>query len=134
MLTCKLIDIEQYKAEAQAQGMDRLWWHKLLKPGDMYYCSWYFDPGKDSREELWPSMYSKYYIEEYSKYRSPIIVVCPNGSTWMVDQKSNNGEGWQVAGEAPKITCTPSILVSGYHGFLTDGVFTDDLEGKKYLI
>jgi hypothetical protein len=35
-----------------------------------------------------------------------------------------------VSGDLPKITCTPSIVVNGYHGFLTSGLFTSDLEGR----
>jgi hypothetical protein len=104
------------------------------KPGDMWFCTWYFDPEnpEDRKYRLEHDFLSIYYRNEYYKTRAPIAVVCPDRSVWIVDQKSSNGEGWQVLGEAPIITCTPSIVVPGYHGFLRDGIFTEDLEGRKY--
>jgi hypothetical protein len=69
-------------------------------------------------------------------------VRCPNGSVWVPDQKSSNGDGWTVTGTAPNITCTPSIDINNlgmndrkpYHGFLQKGRFTADLSGHKYGI
>ncbi len=44
-----------------------------------------------------------------------------------------NGTGWKVTGDAPKITVEPSINVVGsYHGWIRDGVITDDCEGRKF--
>lgn len=43
------------------------------------------------------------------------------------------GEGWTVTGDAPMITVSPSINVVGsYHGWIQNGVITDDCEGRKY--
>lgn len=44
-----------------------------------------------------------------------------------------DGAGWDVTGEAPNITVRPSIDVRGsYHGFITNGVIADDVEGRTY--
>jgi hypothetical protein len=62
----------------------------------------------------------------------------PGHGEWTIDGPSSNGQGWTRSGEPPKLTVTPSILShgsstrKGYHGFLTDGVLTDDLEGRNY--
>jgi hypothetical protein len=41
--------------------------------------------------------------------------------------------GWRVTGVPPRLTVTPSINCHGvYHGYLTDGVITDECEGRKY--
>nr|WP_283808104.1 DUF6527 family protein [Bradyrhizobium sp. C9] len=61
-------------------------------------------------------------------------MVCPNGSMWNIDHKSSNGDGWQVTGEWPNITCAPSIIADDYHGFLRNGEFTADLDGKTWRV
>jgi hypothetical protein len=45
---------------------------------------------------------------------------------------SNGVNGWTVTGTFPKITVTPSIGSSGYHGFIRDGYLEDDLEGRAF--
>lgn len=41
--------------------------------------------------------------------------------------------GWKVEGEPPALTVTPSIHCAGvYHGYITDGVIADDIEGRTY--
>jgi hypothetical protein len=62
-----------------------------------------------------------------------IVIRLPDTMEWTVDHKPNNGvPGWVVTGELPTITASPSIGSSGYHGFLQNGVLTDDLEGMTY--
>lgn len=40
---------------------------------------------------------------------------------------------WTVTGEWPNITVTPSInSVGRYHGWIQNGVITDDCEGRKF--
>ncbi len=73
---------------------------------------------------------SIHYWKDWSHIRPPICVVCPNGEQWEIDRKSSNGTGWTVKGEWPNLTCSPSIVVEGYHGFLKDGLFTADTEGR----
>jgi hypothetical protein len=139
-----------------ARGKDQAWlkanntdygWATLgevVKPCPMWFATWHFDPadpehkirrdaalaaiadgtfGKGERNYY----LSKFYWQQWSHLRPPISVLCPNGAEWCVDAKSSNGDGWTVTGAPPKITCSPSILVPGYHGFLRDGVFTANI-------
>lgn len=40
---------------------------------------------------------------------------------------------WDVAGELPNVTVTPSIHMFGvYHGYITAGVIGDDVDGRKF--
>jgi len=89
------------------------------------------------------------YEQEWQWFLSPefraserdyvIVVRLPDGTDWVVDHASSRSlqeqrpQGWNVSGELPRISVTPSIHVIGrYHGFVTDGVLTDDLEGRSY--
>lgn len=103
-----------------------------LPPGTAWYAPWLHDPNdpEDMARLSSRSYLSRFFKEKAADKRAPIVVVCPNGEHWCIDAKSNNGEGWQVTINDNKITCTPSIVVSGYHGFLTDGQFTADIEGR----
>lgn len=61
-----------------------------------------------------------------------LSVMTPGGQ-WNIDLPSSSGPGWTRSGEAPRITARPSIHVIGrYHGWLTDGVLSDDLDGRSY--
>ena len=114
---------------------------RILLPGMAWFCPWMYDPTgereasnkhvfvkKADRGSL--NYLSKHYWNDWANIRAPICVVCPNGETWEIDRKSRNGDGWKVTGELPHITCTPSIVVDGYHGFLRNGEFTNDLENR----
>lgn len=50
-----------------------------------------------------------------------LIVKLPGGHDWDIDTGAKNGTGWTRQGEPPMVTARPSILVPGYHGFLTNG-------------
>lgn len=122
----------------------------VIPPGSMWFSTWYFDPADpdDQRQrqsalaDLAANKFvadvhylSKFYWTTWSEKRPPISVLCPNGAEWCVDAKSSNGFGWTVVGEPPLISCTPSIDVPGYHGFLgingaAPGFFTPDLAGR----
>lgn len=40
---------------------------------------------------------------------------------------------WDVTGELPKVTVSPSIHMVGiYHGYIRDGQITDDVDGRKF--
>ena len=62
------------------------------------------------------------------------------GSEWNIDlgRRINASGGrqvpaWTRTGEAPNVTVTPSINnVGRYHGWLTNGVLTDNCEGRKF--
>jgi hypothetical protein len=103
------------------------------KVGDMYYAPHMLE-NEFERSGLAPSYFAQ------RSQRPPIVVICPGGRSWCVDQRAYNhsqggwcGEGWSVSGEPPLITCSPSINLQGsYHGFLQNGVLTDDCEGHRF--
>jgi len=141
-ITHILLDDERVRMEdnALARGFyrnDR----RIFVPGMAWYQPWYFDPsGERERRGLHvmvpladkgrSGFLSPHYWRDWADKRPPICVVCPNGEWWEIDRKSSNGDGWAVTGDLPNITCAPSIVVEGYHGFLRDGEFTADLEGR----
>ena len=52
---------------------------------------------------------------------------------WDMEQEGSPGHHWKVTGTIPLVTATPSInCVNVYHGYVTDGVVTDDVEGRKF--
>lgn len=116
----------------------------MFTPGMAWSEPWYFDPFNElpkapgfrdtamfsCRADDARPFLSAHYWSDWSAKRAPIAVVCPNGEVWEIDRKSSNGDGWTVTGELPNITCSPSIVVEGYHGFLRDGQFTPDTEGR----
>lgn len=141
-------------ALGRARGKDKQWlesnnsnygWARLdeiVAPCAMWYCDWLFDPANvehNARREValaairggtfirTTSYLSRFYWTQWSDKRPPISVLCPNGKEWCVDAASNNGDGWVVGGDPPEITCSPSIQVPGYHGFLRNGVFTPNI-------
>ena len=114
---------------------------RILLPGMGWLNPWYYDPTGERERSGQHVMHkaadrgkthflSVHYWRDWSGSRAPMTIVCPNGEQWEVDRKSSNGDGWVVTGEWPLITCSPSIVVPGYHGFLRDGEFTPDLEGR----
>lgn len=63
-----------------------------------------------------------------------LFVRIPGGILWSPHYKVDFGAQWQiVSGEAPRITVRPSISYpQRYHGWLTEGVLSDDLDGRLY--
>lgn len=73
-----------------------------------------------------------------------LVVKLPSNSEWHVDrgrlmnsQPDRSGKPrlpqWTRTGDPPKITAQPSINHQGqYHGWLTDGILTDDCEGCTF--
>ena len=92
--------------------------------GAMWYAPWYWDPANPEEDRRGKGILSTYYWRDWADKRPPICVIGPNGREWMPDQKSSNGEGWVVTGDAPNITAHPSINMPGYHGWLQNGVFS----------
>lgn len=105
-------------------------------PGDMWYVPWFVE---DSY--IAPTL-SPEYKRDWLGKRPPIAVCLPNGTHWMIDNRFADGNGgwkengWTITGEAPNITANPSINSmspnNGYHGWLQNGILTDDLEGRRY--
>ena len=139
-----LAERDAMNAEARAKG----WYYedrRMFTPGMGWFEPWYFDPqglmpGHTARRRQGDPFLSIHYWQTWSAVRAPIAVVGPNGSIWEIDRKSSNGSGWVVTGEWPNLTCSPSIVldgypdhgIKGYHGFLQNGAFTPDLEGRTY--
>lgn len=128
MKLSNLLTFAQYKAmgdDAVARGMwrnDR----RVFLPGMGWHNDWYLGFER-------PFLSPHYYRDWFGK-RPPIEVVCPNGDVWCIDRMSSNGDGWQVTGEWPNITCAPSIVAGSYHGYLRNGEFTPDLDGKTFPV
>lgn len=69
-----------------------------------------------------------------------LMVRLPDGNDWHIDGPESGESmtipllrtGWVRRGKPPLITVTPSIHTPGYHGTLTDGVLSDDSEGRTY--
>jgi hypothetical protein len=61
-------------------------------------------------------------------------VMMPAGVEWIIySHASQSNQKWQVTGTPPGITVSPSILQVGlYHGFIKDGVITEDCDGRKF--
>lgn len=67
-------------------------------------------------------------LEAAKTMELPHIFVRTPGGVWDMDTISTNGDGWEVRGELPNITASPSILHAQgnrWHGWLRDGVLTE---------
>lgn len=90
------------------------------EPGMLWEAPWYVDVG-------WHGADGRSFVMRL-----------PGNGEWAIDAVSTSGGRWTRTGEPPAITVRPSILSRGsatrkeYHGFLTDGVLSDDLEGRTY--
>jgi hypothetical protein len=105
-------------------------------PGDMWYAPYYKEDWAGTPDQIGNPegrfLSDRYLREDFNK-RDPICIRLPDGHIWCIDQKSTNSlEGWQISGEVPNLTASPSILSPGYHGWLQNGVLSDDLEGRAY--
>lgn len=101
------------------------------KPGDMWFAPWVLE------RKITKDMLSPEYLKDWADKRPPIMVELPEGGYFCPDFKAHDKDrGWTVTGEAPNITVMPSVnricSPRGYHGWIKDGVLTDDLEGRKY--
>ncbi len=97
-----------------SDGKGNLWPIRELPPGAMYAAPW----ANSRNTNGWKG--------------DAIQVVLPDSREWCITGPSSNGGGWTVTGTMPCITASPSIHVPGYHGFLRDGVLTDDIDGRTY--
>lgn len=102
---------------------------KNAQVGDMWFA-----PHMLEQEWTYGFKLSAEYRRDWEGKRAPLMVILPNGSQFCVDgATTDDGDGgWTVTGEPPLITVSPSINVVGlYHGFLQNGVLSDDVEGRK---
>jgi hypothetical protein len=88
---------------------------------------------------VWPAerfadwMLSDEYRAQHAGKRPPYFVQLPSGPFGIDSPYSDSTHGWTVTGEPPRFSLSPSINVVGcYHGFIRDGVITDDCEGRTF--
>lgn len=89
------------------------------KPGDMFYITMIDSEGTESQE---------------------LVVILPNGGRFYIIRAATKGDGtgvWEISGEPPNLTVTPSIdSYHGphrrWHGYLKNGILSDDIAGRKY--
>ena len=118
---------------------------KTLSVGDMFY----FDPPPSFENGLgdphgwgWISWYATHSVlsdhyKLHNSARKPLLVFMPSRTLFCVDaMQLNKGErygGWQVTGVEPNITLASSIhLDRQYHGYIQNGIISDDLDGRTY--
>jgi len=110
-----------------------------LVPGTMYYG----EPCMIDRSNRYGAfclmtLLSSEYLRDWLATRLPLFVVLPNGEEFCPDfsysyTRGNTQEGWTVTGDAPNITVSPSInFVGRWHGFLQNGVLSEDVEGRTF--
>lgn len=98
--------------------------------GDMWYLNL-------PQEELLKRNLTAQYFSKNSN-RKPLVVLLPGKTYFLIDGKCFNHQrgyydGWEVNGDPPNITVSPSINIEGrYHGFLQNGVIGDDVDGRKF--
>ncbi len=129
-------------AEPPRRARRRMTWPLVLYPEEHRFDEQHPCPiGACWFEDMYlkhPSLSPKYRRDHAGK-RLPIVVMLPDRTCWCVDTLARNdggyyGDGWTVTGELPRISVSPSIHIPGrYHGFIQDGVITDDMENRKYL-
>lgn len=116
---------------------------KQLKVGDMWFAR--DDAGEIVSVERRRGMNLSDFYWANNAWRPPLFVLLPieyasgpGVATFSVDGKCYSGErgyydGWTVHGAPPAITIVPSInMVGRYHGFLQNGVVTEDVDGRKF--
>jgi hypothetical protein len=100
--------------------------------GDM----WYLRLAPAELERRREQISAQYFAE--NAHRPPLVVLLPGRIYFLVDGKCfepGRGwyDGWQVSGEPPLISVSPSINIVGcYHGFLAAGVIGDDVDGRRF--
>ena len=126
----ELLSFSEYKALGDKAVADGMWRNdrRVFLPGMGWFNDWYLDRDHGG------NFLSPHYHRDWAGKRPPIELVCPNGDIWCIDRRSSNGDGWVVTGEWPNITCSPSIVAGDYHGYLRNGEFTADLDGKTWPV
>jgi hypothetical protein len=109
----------------------------LAEPGDKRPGAiWplpHIGPGSEDRAWAEDVLLSIEYLRDHAE-RDPLCLRLPDGSHWVMDCRAAQGNetGWTITGEAPVLTASPSINTGRYHGWLIDGVLSEDLDGRRY--
>lgn len=124
--TCKLIEWEDDKYSR--------WGENRMPVGALWYDPLLLDK-QNGPEGTYKKLAPNYY-RDWNGKRPPLWICLPGGNWWCVDTlpvPSLQGDGWKVTGAVPCITVSPSInFEGGYHGWIRDGVVTDDCEGRRF--
>lgn len=98
-------------------------------PGDMWFApDEVVKNDKDGRQYIYGYPLSTQYVAERKAQRKPLFVCLPKTIHFCIDSATSdgNGQGWEVSGEAPNITVSPSInIVNLWHGWLRNGELTE---------
>lgn len=115
------------------------WPLKLVdEPGTNIGDCWYAPSMVEEYKNYYLKFLSIEYMTQWFDKRAPIIIWLPPGLGFCIDEGYHdhnrwNEHGWTVTGELPNITVHPSINCVGiYHGWIRDGILTDDCEGRKF--
>lgn len=82
--------------------------------------------------------YFKQRIQDGGVTTDHMLVILPPGGyegQWIAGGHPSREPRWQMTGEWPSVSFTPSIRFctdGGYHGYITNGVITDDCDGRKF--
>lgn len=107
-----------------------------VKVGDMWPAPWLLYDREPSTFFFSDDFIAR--IKSGECVRSPLIVRLPGNADFCVDgppfqDGRRQPGGWTVTGEPHAITVYPSINIRGvYHGWIREGVITDDCEGRRY--
>lgn len=114
---CRLVAADKYPKET-----GDMWEGEVYT--DANHGGYFCDAGKLSDE----------YVRDRMAQRKPLLVLLPGPVVFGIDSAvSGETRGWQVSGEAPNITVSPSINCIGqYHGWLRGGIISDDCEGRRF--
>jgi hypothetical protein len=79
-------------------------------------------------------VFSEEYLRDWKGRRPPLMICLPGAGPRILDQRwKDNTRGWTITGEPPNLTASPSIDIKGkYHGWLQNGVLSDDVEGRVF--
>jgi hypothetical protein len=117
--------------------MPSLLYFLLSKKGVTIIMPWICSVVKNSKQANEPG-------HMWQADNSHWLVVLPNGGLHDINAVFSDGSSWNVTGDAPKLTVSPSIRrydipdgkggvwKKGWHGWITDGIMSDDCEGRTY--
>lgn len=100
--------------------------------GTMYPDSDWLD-----RQIAGKRLVSPQYLAQHANRRPPLAVELPCGHFCIDSVTMNDGvpgdSGWAVCGDPPNVTLAPSVNIKGgWHGFIQNGVISDDCEGRTF--
>lgn len=109
-------------------------WEKTESGGEVRQLYWTLADGREVDFNSLPVGAMWHSSLQPEAYGEPsLCVVLPGKVIWHMHHEGTNGHRWQITGEPPTITAHPSInYVGTYHGWVRDGVVSDDVDGRKF--